>query len=299
MNKEDETIHQVEEKQQENPNQQIKISKNQQKKLIRNEKYEKIFKEKKLKEKEERIKKKAEITKIEDEKISKMTEEEFEKYKKMKIENRNSDIQQRREFKKNKEERLEKIQSLPTSEVISVCIDCNFKDMMNEREYKSLAQQIMHIYARNCKEEIPFYLIVSGIGPTLQKVLDNLSGVEKWKIVKTSKTDFRELVDEKTECVYLSAESETKLETLEKGKCFIIGGLVDKNRHKGFCHEKAEKMKLKTAKFPIEDYLQLNSRSVLTTNQCFDILHEFKNTSSWESTFEKEIPERKRKMVKK
>ena len=58
-------------------------------------------------------------------------------------------------------------------------------------------------------------------------------------------------------------------------------------------------MKLQTAKFPIEDFMKLNSRSVLTTNQCFDILHEFKNTSNWKSTFEKEIPERKVKSIKK
>jgi hypothetical protein len=54
-------------------------------------------------------------------------------------------------------------------------------------------------------------------------------------------------------------------------------------------------MKLETAKFPIHDFVELNSRAVLTTNQCFDILHGFQSTSNWKETFEKEIPDRKKK----
>jgi tRNA (guanine9-N1)-methyltransferase len=209
----------------------------------RKEKMDESFKKRRTKEKEARETIRDEKKKLEDEKISKMTPgrltipfihpEEFLEYKKMKNEQHNLQITERRNQKKEKEEKMENIMKCPNSECVTVCVDCDYDDLMNESEIKSLSQQIMFIYARNCKEEQPFKLILSGVGPKLQSAFDKLAGVDKWKLIYSSKKDFREIVDEKTTCIYLSSESDKNLETLEKGKCYIIGGLVDKNRHKG------------------------------------------------------------------
>jgi hypothetical protein len=209
----------------------------------RKEKMDESFKKRRTKEKQARETIRDEKKKIEDEKISKMTPgnphfhdsipEEFLEYKNMKNEQHNLQITERRNQKKQKEEKMENILKCPTSECVSVCVDCDYDDLMNESEVKSLAQQIMFIYARNCKEEQPFKLILSGVGPKLQSAFDKLSGVDKWKLIYSPKKDFRQVVDEKTTCIYLSSESDKNLETLEKGKCYVIGGLVDKNRHKG------------------------------------------------------------------
>ena len=41
------------------------------------------------------------------------------------------------------------------------------------------------------------------------------------------------------ELVYLTADSPDTITQLEKGKVYILGGLVDRNAHKGICFKKA------------------------------------------------------------
>ncbi|KAK3305839.1 guanine-1-methyltransferase-domain-containing protein [Chaetomium strumarium] len=93
--------------------------------------------------------------------------------------------------------------------------------------------------------------------------------------------------------VYLTSESPYTLERLEANTCYIIGGLVDRNREKGLCYNRAREHKVRTAKLPIGEYMAMQSRYVLTTNQVVEIMARWLECGDWGKAFLDVIPKRK------
>lgn len=99
--------------------------------------------------------------------------------------------------------------------------------------------------------------------------------------------------DEEGEIVYLSSESDNVLTTLKPNSTYIIGGLVDKNRHKGVCYKRAVERGIKTAKLPIGEFLEMKSRQVLVTNHVLEIMLKWLEFGDWGEAFMTVLPERK------
>ena len=117
----------------------------------------------------------------------------------------------------------------------------------------------------------------------------------------------------KEDIVYLSSESENVLQELDRDKVYIIGGLVDHNRHKGLCHSRlchtaagwlvvvtisllycrAVTAGVSHAKLPIGEFVNLASRKVLTIDHVFQILVKITQGLSWKEAFLAVIPGRK------
>ncbi|KAK8163138.1 guanine-N(1)--methyltransferase [Phyllosticta citrichinensis] len=95
------------------------------------------------------------------------------------------------------------------------------------------------------------------------------------------------------ETIYLSSEGTETLHTLKPHHTYIIGGLVDKNRYKGLCHKRATERGIKTAKLPIGEFLQMNSRAVLATNHVNEIMLRWLECGDWGEAFMQVIPKRK------
>ncbi|KAF9948257.1 tRNA (guanine(9)-N(1))-methyltransferase, partial [Modicella reniformis] len=93
--------------------------------------------------------------------------------------------------------------------------------------------------------------------------------------------------------IYLSADSPNTITQLEVETCYVLGGIVDKNRYPNLCQGRAEKLCIETAQLPIGEYIQMSSRRVLTVNQVFEILLQFIECSDWKEAFLKVIPQRK------
>ena len=93
--------------------------------------------------------------------------------------------------------------------------------------------------------------------------------------------------------VYLSAESEEVLEQLDPAAAYIIGGLVDHNHHKGLCHQRAVEAGVRTARLPIDEFISMKTRKVLTVNHVYEILAQVCQGDSWKEAFLKILPERK------
>ncbi|KAN0059703.1 tRNA (guanine(9)-N(1))-methyltransferase [Thecaphora frezii] len=125
----------------------------------------------------------------------------------------------------------------------------------------------------------------------------------------------------KEDVVYLTADTDDTLACLEEGKTYIIGGIVDKNRYKSLCLNKATKLGIRCAKLPIseenlaefERRLRLKGetsrpgsqdaqghakgsyqgRKVLTVNQVADILLGWNETEDWVEAIGRGIPRRR------
>lgn len=98
--------------------------------------------------------------------------------------------------------------------------------------------------------------------------------------------------------VYLTSDSPYTLEYLSPNTSYIIGGIVDKNRHKGLCYKRACEMGIPTAKLPIGEYMTMQSRTVLAVNHVAEIMLKWLVTGDWGEAFLSVIPKRKEAKLK-
>ena len=87
----------------------------------------------------------------------------------------------------------------------------------------------------------------------------------------------------KSKLIYLSADSKQELsESLDPAATFVIGGLVDRNRHRGAALSRALSLGIDTARLPLQSLggAVLNSSSVLTVDQTFALLLAAVNAGS-------------------
>ncbi|KAI0007860.1 guanine-1-methyltransferase-domain-containing protein [Xylariaceae sp. FL0662B] len=98
--------------------------------------------------------------------------------------------------------------------------------------------------------------------------------------------------------VYLTADSPYTLDRLEPNTCYVIGGIIDKNREKGLCYKIAREKIVRTAKLPIGEFMLLQSRHILATNHVMEIMLRWLETGNWGTAFMKVIPTRKGGVLK-
>ncbi|GAA6011730.1 hypothetical protein JCM11491_000732 [Sporobolomyces phaffii] len=77
----------------------------------------------------------------------------------------------------------------------------------------------------------------------------------------------------KSSIIYLTGDSPNVLSSIEPDHTYILGGIVDRNRHKLLCLNKANELGIQHAQLPIGQYLpEMSTRKVLTVNQVFEIM---------------------------
>ncbi|KAL2072210.1 hypothetical protein VTL71DRAFT_11553 [Oculimacula yallundae] len=268
----------------------------------------------------------------------------------------------------------------PTQTPVAFVLDCDFNELMTEKEIISLSAQVTRSYSDNkCNRYRSHFAISSWGGPLKDRFENVLSSTHlSWKGVKFFEGDFvaaaKELdgimkgpeggklvgafaepaskddfiskqkpasevegtvepeatieptlgvdpstadVEEQPESaitventeneastietgeehepsiVYLTSDSETTLSVLSPNTTYVIGGIVDKNRHKGLCYKRAKERGIQTARLPIGEYMTMQSRSVLAVNHVVEIMLAWMETGDWGEAFLKVIPKRK------
>ena len=227
--------------------------------------------------------------------------------------------------------RRRKRPSKSTQLPVTIIIDCQFDELMMEKEIVSLGSQLTRAYSDNRKASYCTHLAVSSFNGNLKSRFENiLEGChESWKGVRFRQDHFVKVADEakawmthpkggklagmlaKThgqstnggdtaadglntgEVVYLTSESPNTLHELKPYSTYILGGLVDKNRHKGECYKRAMDHGVQTARLPISDLIQMPSRAVLATNHVNEIVLRWLECGDWAEAFTRVIPKRK------
>jgi tRNA (guanine9-N1)-methyltransferase len=93
--------------------------------------------------------------------------------------------------------------------------------------------------------------------------------------------------------VYLTSDSPNELENFDDNQVYLIGGLVDHNKHKLLSYNMAMKNNLKHYRLPIDKYLFMKTRKVLAVNHIFEIICNFTVSGDWQNAFMSIIPKRK------
>lgn len=180
---------------------------------------------------------------------------------------------------------------------VNVIVDCGFDELMKEGEVKSLGQQLIRCYSENRKAPKTVNFAISSFNKTLlHRFETNMKGQHlQWRNVNISNDDFVPPTnpDDLANWVYFSSDSANTIETLEPNKTYIIGGIVDKGRYKNLCKDKAEKMGIQTGRLPIDEFVKISGRRVLTTNHVFEILLKWLEVRDWKEAFETVLPPRK------
>ncbi|CAB11070.1 tRNA (guanine(9)-N1)-methyltransferase [Schizosaccharomyces pombe] len=203
------------------------------------------------------------------------------------------------EVVKSQKKRIRLGKVVPSS--IRIVLDCAFDDLMNDKEINSLCQQVTRCHSANRTALHPVELFATNFGGRLKTRQDFvLKGQQNnWKRYNpTTKSYLEEFESQKEKLVYLSADSDNTITELDEDKIYIIGAIVDKNRYKNLCQNKASEQGIKTAKLPIDEYIKITDRKILTVNQVFEILSLWLEYRDWEKAFMEVIPKRKGILLK-
>jgi tRNA (guanine9-N1)-methyltransferase len=176
----------------------------------------------------------------------------------------------------------------------SIIIDCDWENIHGERPLKSLAQQILFCYGINNRSPHPCFLHLTGVGTRLANQLEK-SNVDKWNCVSVTSSEYSIPLHEGKEVVYLTSDSEDTITDLVTNIAYVIGGIVDRNAHKGITYKKAMEQGIRTAKLPIREHCDITSSAVLTVNQIFEIMIKYGDSKCWATAISSVIPLRKQK----
>lgn len=193
-----------------------------------------------------------------------------------------------------------KIPSQQKQTGVKIVIDCEFDELMNNKEIVSLSNQITRAYSAKRHCEYDLQLDITSFNKNLKLRFDkSVSQYKLWTNIQFQENDH--LADilptdpqERSKWIYLTADTDEVITELLPDHTYIIGGIVDKNRHKLICKKKAEQLGLRVGKLPIDQFIQLNGRQVLATSHVFELCCKwFELNKDWGKAFNEVLPPRK------
>jgi len=174
------------------------------------------------------------------------------------------------------------------NQFLHVGIDFGLNHKMTEDEMKDMAKQSQTCYAAYRRLSTATQLHLLGIKPFIDLYKPFLPGIDNWKIHKE-----KEIEDFPGKCVYLTAEAEETLDTVETGIIYVIGGIVDRNRMPGICNQRAKEFLIPRKRLPIKEHITYKSRCVLTVPHVYQLLLKVGTGSNWKDALLEVLPKKK------
>ncbi|XP_031838521.1 tRNA (guanine(9)-N(1))-methyltransferase Trmt10A isoform X1 [Nomia melanderi] len=174
---------------------------------------------------------------------------------------------------------------------IEVSIDMSFDDLMIDKDIAKLTKQILRCYTLNRRALAPMQFSVTGFNGTSRTHMQKHNGYQHWDVKFYVETYLD--IYPKEKIIYLTSESENVINHLEHDCVYVIGGLVDHNSHKGLCHKVAKQAGVRHGRLPLDKFLEMKARKVLTVDHVFEILLRVSEGETWQEAFLQVLPERK------
>lgn len=174
---------------------------------------------------------------------------------------------------------------------LTVTIDLSFDHLMIDKDIAKLTKQILRCYTLNRRAVAPMQFSLSSFTGKSSVDIEKHNGYEHWDVNFCTSSYIN--IYPKDKIIYLTSESENVIEHLDHDCVYVIGGLVDHNAHKGICHKVATEAGIRHCRLPLDKFLQMETRKVLTIDHVFEILLRVTEGDTWQEAFLKVLPERK------
>ncbi|XP_065110120.1 tRNA methyltransferase 10 homolog C [Paramisgurnus dabryanus] len=174
--------------------------------------------------------------------------------------------------------------------------DMSYEQHMTQREIENTVSQLLETEGWNRRSVDPFHLHFCNLRPdgVYHREILKRYGTETWERLFITATPHQhtEMFPHES-LVYLTADSPNVLRRFDHTKVYIVGAMVDRSIHTGVSLANAKRLKLATARLPLDEYLDWGSGAKnLTLDQMIRILTTVKETGSWQKAFEF-VPKRK------
>lgn len=174
--------------------------------------------------------------------------------------------------------------------------DMSYDNSMTKREVENTVSQLMEVEGWNRRATEPFHLHFCNLqkdGVYMQELLKRY-GAAAWDnlLITTSERQHVDMFPHE-QLVYLTADSPNVLRKFDHSKVYIIGAIVDRSIQSGLSLATAKRLKLATARLPLDEYLhwELGAKN-LTLDQMIRIMLTIKDTEKWDQALQF-VPQRK------
>ncbi|CAD7090841.1 unnamed protein product [Hermetia illucens] len=187
---------------------------------------------------------------------------------------------------KKKEKRLRSVQNITEKgrgrspkvyrpeQVPDIIVDLDYDDLMIDKDVAKCVKQLLRIYTINRRSNRPAKLHFAGVKENgrIHKCLERNDGYQNWDVHWHLNPSRKFVINPKI--VFLTSDSDNVL----------------KER---LCLDRAEKLGLRTARLPLNDYVDIKTRTVLSTVHVFDMLLNVSMGKPWQQTILDILPMRK------